>query len=115
MKNENTQNKARRFRITVTDLQEDETLMDVTTNAAIVSTTSPFDNCTNEDKDGYSQGAQYFNCKAPEIVHCVESTIEGIGKMMAEHKELRLLLELRMMLKKAESSSNEEEDEEDEW
>ena len=109
MKNESTQNRARIFRITVTDLQEDETLMDVTTNAAIVSTTSPFDNLTNEDKNGYTQGAQYFNCKGPEIMHCIEGTIEGIGKLMAEHKELRLLLDLWMMLKKAE-----EEDEEDE-
>ena len=107
MKNENTQNKARRFRIVVTDLQEDKTLMDVTTNAAIVFTASPFNNCTNEDEDGYSRGAQYFNCNTQEIMHCVQGVIESIGKLMAEHKELRLLLELWMKLKK-------EEDEEDE-
>ena len=111
MKNENTQNKERRFRITVTDLQEGETLMDLTTNAAIVSTASPFDNLTNEDKDGYSQGAHYFNCKAPEIMHCVQGVIEGIGKLMAERKELRLLLSLWMLAKQ---SKIEEEDEEDE-
>ena len=114
MKNKNTQNKARRFRITVTDLQEDETLTDVTTNAAIVSTSSPFDNLNNKDNDGYSQGAQYFNCNAQEIMHCIESTIEGIDKLVAGHKELGLLLKIRMMLKKAESLCDDEEDEEDE-
>lgn len=109
MKNENTQNKVRRFRITVTDLQEDKTLMDLTTNTAIVSTASPFDNRANEDKEDCTQHAQYFDCKASEIAHCIESTIEGIGKLVAKHKELEFLLKLRMMLKKAE-----EEDEEDE-
>ena len=112
MKNENTQNQARKFKIVVTDLQEDKVLMDVTTNAAIVSTASPFDNLKNEDNDGYTQGAQYFNCKAPEIVHCIKSTIEGIGKLMAEHKELGLLLDLWMLAKKAESLKDEDEEDE---
>ena len=109
IENENTQNQARRFRIVVTDLQENETLMDVTTNAAIVSTASPFDNLTNEDKEGYSQGAQYFNCKTKDIMHCVQNAIKGIRKLTAEHKELGLLLELWMMLKKAEKEDEEDE------
>lgn len=111
MKNENTQNRARRFRIVVTDLQEDETLMDVTTNAAIVSTTSPFDNLTNEDKDGYSQGAHYFNGKSIEIMRCIQCTIEGISKLAADHKELGLLLNLYMLEKKAESLKEDEDNE----
>ena len=113
MKNENTQNKARRFKIVVTDLQEDATLMDVTTNAAIVSAASPFDNLHNKDTDGCAQGAQYFNCKATEIMHCIQSTIEGIAKTLEKHKELGLLLELWMLSKKAERSSDEEEEDED--
>ena len=110
IENENTQNLARRFRIVVTDLQEDKTLMDLTTNAAIVSTASPFDNLRNKDNDGYTQGAQYFNCKATEIMHCIQSTIEGISKLAAEHKELGFLLSLYMMSKHAEHSSDEEEE-----
>ena len=114
MENENTQNQARRFKIVVTDLQEDKTLMDVTTNAAIVSTASPFDNLNNKDNDGYAQGAQYFNCKAPEIMHCIERTIEGIAKLATDHKELGLLLNLWLLSKQAENLSNEEEDEDNE-
>lgn len=114
MKNENTQNKARRFRIVVTDLREDETLMDLTTNAAIVTAASPFDNLNNKDNDGHTQGAQYFNCKVPEIMHCIQSTIEGLGKLVAEHEELEFPLKLWMMLKKAESLCDEAEEEEDE-
>ena len=112
MKNENTQNQARRFRIVVTDLQEDKTLMDVTTNAAIVSTSSPFDNLNNKDNDGYTQGAQYFNCKSTEIMHCIQSTIEGIAKLATDHKELGFLISLYMLEKKAESLKEEDEDNE---
>lgn len=116
IENENTQNKARSFKIVVTDLQEDKTLMDVTTNAAIISTASPFDNLENKDREGYAQGAQYFRCKSKDIMYCVQNAIEGISKLAAEHKELGLLLNLYMMSKKAESLSNdeEEEDEDDE-
>ena len=114
MKNENTQNQARRFKIVVTDLQEDKTLMDVTTNAAIVSTSSPFDNLENKDREGYAQGAQYFNCKTKDIMHCVQNAIKGISKLAVEHEELGLLLSLYMMAKQAESLSDEEEEEENE-
>ena len=114
IENENNQNKARKFRIVVTNLQEDKTLMDVTTNAAIISTASPFDNLENKDREGYAQGAQYFNCKSTEIMHCVQNAIEGIHKLVGEHKELGFLLSLYMLSKKAESLSNEEEDEDDE-
>ena len=114
IENENTQNKARKFKIVVTDLQEDKTLMDVTTNAAIISTASPFDNLENKDREGYAQGAQYFSCKSTEIMHCVRNVIEGISKLAAEHKELGFLLSLYMLSKKAESLSNEDEEEEDE-
>ena len=114
IENENTQNKARRFKIVVTDLQEDKTLMDVTTNAAIISTASPFDNLENKDREGYAQGAQYFKCKSKDIMYCVRNVIEGISKLAAEHKELGFLLSLYMLSKKAESLSNEEEDEDDE-
>ena len=114
MENENTQNIARRFKITVTDLQEDKTLMDVTTSAAIVTAASPFDNLTNEDNDGCALGAQYFNCKSAEIMRCIQGTIDGISKLAADHKELGLLLNLYMLAKKAESLSNEAEDEKDE-
>ena len=113
MKNENTQNQARRFRIVVTDLQEDKTLMDVTTNAAIVSTASPFDNLNNKDNDGYTQGAQYFNCKSTEIMHCIQSTIEGIAKLAADHKELGFLINLWLLSKQAESLKDEEEKEDE--
>ena len=113
MKNENTQNQARRFKIVVTDLQENETLMDVTTNAAIVSTSSPFDNLDNKDNDGYAQGAQYFNCKSTEIMRCIHCAIEGIAKLAADHKELGLLLNLYMLSKKAESLKDEEKEDED--
>ena len=112
--NENTQNQARRFKIVVTDLQEDKTLMDVTTNSAIISTASPFDNLENKDREGYAQGAQYFNCKSKDIMYCVQNAIEGIRKLVGEHKELGFLLSLYMMSKKAESLSNEDEEEEDE-
>ena len=114
IENENTQNKARRFKIVVTDLQEDKTLMNLTTNAVIVSTSSPFDNLTNKDNAGCSQGAQYFNCKSIEIMRCVHNAIEGISKLAADHKELGLLLSLYMMAKQAESSSDEEEEEDEE-
>ena len=113
IENENTQNKARRFKIVVTDLREDKTLMDVTTNAAIVSTASPFDNLENKDREGYAQGAQYFSCKSKDIMACVQNAIEGIRKLVGEHKELGFLLSLYMMSKKAESSSDEEEEDED--
>ena len=113
IENENTQNKARRFKIVVTDLREDKTLMDLTTNAAIISTASPFDNLENKDREGYAQGAQYFNCKSKDIMYCVRSAIEGISKLAAEHKELGFLLSLYMLSKKTESSSDEEEEDED--
>ena len=112
IENENTQNIARRFKIVVTDLRENETLMDVTTNAAIISTSSPFDNLTNEDEDGYAQGAQYFNCKSTEIMRCIQGAIEGIGKLAADHKELGLLINLYMLSKKAESLKEEDKDNE---
>ena len=111
MKNENTQNQARIFRIVVTDLQEDKMLMDVTTNAAIVSTASPFDNLEDKDREGCAQGAQYFNCKSKDIMYCVQNVLEGIRKLMVEHKELGLLLNLWMLTRQ---SKNEEEDKEDE-
>ena len=111
IENENTQNKARRFRIVVTDLQEDKTLTDLTTNTAIVSTASPFDNLTNEDKDGYTQRAQYFDCTTDEIIRCVQCIIKGISELAARHKELGLLLGLWLM---ANQLKNEEEDKEDE-
>ena len=113
IENENTQNKARSFKIVVTDLREDKTLMDVTTNAAIISTASPFDNLENKDREGYTQGAQYFRCNSKDIMYCVQNVIEGISKLAAEHKELGFLLSLYMLSKKAESLSNEE-DEDDE-
>lgn len=113
IENENTQNKARSFKIVVTDLQEDKTLMDVTTNAAIISTASPFDNLENKDREGYAQGAQYFNCKSTEIMRCVQCAIEGISKLTADHKELGFLLDLWMLKKKAESLKDEEEEDED--
>ena len=114
IENENTQNKARSFKIVVTDLREDKTLMDVTTNAAIISTASPFDNLENKDREGYAQGAQYFSCKSKDIMYCVRNVIEGISKLAAEHRELGLLLSLYMLSKKAESLSDEDEEEEDE-
>lgn len=115
IENENTQNKARRFKIVVTDLQKDKTLMDLTTNAAIVSAASPFDNLNNKDNDGYTQSAYYFDCKATEIMQCVQSAIKSISKLMSEHKELGFLFSFYSLLKKVESSSDEEEeDEEDE-
>ena len=114
IENENTQNKARRFKIVVTDLQEDKTLMDVITNAAIVSTASPFDNLEDKDREGYAQGAQYFNCKSKDIMYCVQNVIKGINKLAVEHKELGLLLSLYMMAKQAERLKDEEEDNKDE-
>ena len=114
IENENTQNKARSFKIVVTDLREDKTLMDVTTNAAIISTASPFDNLENKDREGYTQGAQYFSCKSKDIMYCVRNAIEGIRKLVGEHKELRSLLNLYILSKKAESLSNEDEEKEDE-
>lgn len=114
MENENTQNKARRFRIVVTDLQEDKTLMDVTTNAAIVTTSSPFDNLENVDRDDCTQGAHYFECKTNDILNCIKSTIEGISKLTVEHKELGFLLNLWMMSEQAKKANEtEEEDEND--
>lgn len=113
MENKNTQNKARRFKIVVTDLQEDKTLLDVTTNAAIVSTASPFDNLKNVDNEGYTQGAHYFRCKAEDILHCVQSNIEGISKLMNENKEIGFLLNLWMMSKQAERDAETEEEDED--
>ena len=113
MKNENTQNQARRFRIVVTDLQEDKTLMDVTTSAAIVTAASPFDNLANEDKEDCTQSAHYLNGRTTDILNCIESTIDGIAKTLAKHKELGLLLDLWMMSKKAESLKDEEEKEDE--
>ena len=110
MKIENTQNKARRFKIVVTDLQEDKTLMDVTTNAAIITAASPFDNRTNEDKEDCAQSAHYFNGRATDILNCIKSTIEGIGKTLGKHQGLRLLFNLWAMMKQLE---NEEEDEDE--
>lgn len=114
MENNNTQNKARRFKVVITDLREDKVLMDVTTNAAIVTTASPFDNLANEDRDGYTQGAHYFNSKAQDILHCAQSTIEGISKLMAENKELGLMFNIWLMAKQAEQSNHSEDEEEDE-
>ena len=111
--NENTQNQARSFKIVVTDLREDKTLMDVTTNAAIISTASPFDNLENKDREGYAQGAQYFSCKSKDIMYCVQNAIEGIRKLVGEHKELGFLLNLYILSKQTESSSDEEEEDED--
>lgn len=113
MENENTQNEARRFKIVVTDLQEDKTLMDVMTDAAIVTAASPFDNLANEDRDGYTQGAQYFNSKAGDIFNCVQSTIEGISELAAENKELGFMLGLYMLAKQAAHSKDEEEEEDE--
>ena len=113
MKNENTQNQARRFKIIVTDLQEDKTLMDVTTNAAIVTATSPFNNLTSEDQEGCTQSAHYLNGRATDILNCIESTVDGIAKTLAKHKELRFLFNLWMLSKQAERSSDEEEEDED--
>lgn len=113
MKNENTQNIARRFRIVVTDLQEDKTLMDLATNAAIVSTSSPFDNLENKDREGYAQGAQYFNCKSAEIMRCIQGTIDGISKLTADHKELGFLINLWLLSNQAESLKDEEEKEDE--
>ena len=104
--------KARRFKIVVTDLQEDKTLMNLTTNAVIISTSSPFDNLTNKDNVGCTQGAQYFNCKSTEIMRCVHGAIEDIGKLMADHKELEFLLNLYMLSKQAEILKKEAEDDE---
>ena len=111
MKNENTQNKARRFRIVVTDLQEDKTLTDLTTNAVIVSTASPFNNLTNVDRDGYTHGAQYFNCTTDEIIRCVQCIIKGISELAAKHKELGLLLGLWLMANQLKSEEEEHEEE----
>ena len=111
IENENTQNKARRFRIVVTDLQEDKTLTDVTTNTAIIGTSSSFDNLANVDRDGHTQRAQYFNCTTDEIIRCVQCIIKGISELAAKHKELGLLLGLWLM---ANQLKNEEEDNEDE-
>ena len=111
MENENTQNKARRFKIIVTDLQEDKTLMDVTTSAAIVTAASPFDNLTNEDKEDCTQSAHYLNGRATDILNCIESTIDGIGKTLAKHKELRLLFNLWAMMKQLENETEDEDNE----
>lgn len=110
-KNENTQNTARRFKIVVTDLQEDKILMDVMTGAAIVTAVSPFDTIEKEDKESYTQGAHYFECKTSDIFHCVQSTIDGIGKLMAE---LGFMLSLYMKAKQAVHSKDEEKEDEDE-
>jgi len=112
--NENTQNKARRFTVIVTDLQENKILVDVTTDTVMLTTASPFDNLTNEDKEGYTWRAHYFNSKVQDILHCVQCNIEGISKLMEENKELGFLLELWLMSKQAEHSEDEEEDEDDE-
>lgn len=111
IENENTQNKARRFKIVVTDLLEDKTLMDLTTNAAIVSTTSPFDNLNNKDNDGYTQGAHYFACATKDILNCIKSTIDGISKLTTENRELCLLLNLWMMSKQAENEGEDADNE----
>lgn len=114
MENNNTQNKARKFKVVVTDLQEDKVLMDVTTNAAIVTAASSFDNLANEDRDGYTQGAHYFSSKARDILHCVQSTVDGIIKLMAENKELGLMFNIWLMAKQAEQPNHSEYEEEDE-
>ena len=111
MKNENTQNQARRFKIIVTDLQEDKTLMDVTTNAAIVTATSPFNNLTSEDQEGCTQSAHYLNGRATDILNCIESTVDGIAKTLAKHKELRLLFNLWAMMKHLENEAEDEDNE----
>lgn len=112
IENENTQNKARRFEVVVTDLQKDEILMDVTTGAAIVTAVSPFDNIENKDKEGYAQGAHYFECKTGDIMNCIQSTVEGISKLAAENKELGFMLSLYMLSKQAAHSKDEEEENE---
>ena len=109
--NENTQNKARIYRIVVTDLQEDKTLMDLTANAAIINVASPFDNLANVDRDGHAQGALYFNCGPADIFFCIQNAIEGIGKLTTEHKELGLLLNFWLMLKQLKKEKEDKEDE----
>lgn len=88
------ENKARRFRVVVTDLQEDKKLMDVTTGAAMVTAASVFDHLTGEDKISSVQNAHYFECKAEDILVCIKSTINGIGKLCNQHREIGLLLQM---------------------
>lgn len=99
------ENNRHKFRIVVTDLQKGETCMDVMTNAAIVTVTSAFNNIKNEDEEGCSHGAQFFECKAVDIMRCIIITLKGISKLVAKHRELGSLLELFLM-----SMSKEEED-----
>ena len=110
MKNENTQKQARRFKIVVTDLLEDKTLMNVTTGAVIVTAASPFDNLTNENKKGRTLSSQYFDCDVDATLNCMQSTIEGIAKTLEKRKELKFLFKLWAMMK---LSDNKEENEDE--
>lgn len=114
MENEN-KNKDRRFKVMVVDLSEDKVLVDATTDTVMLTVGSPFDNLTGEDRSDYTMTKQYFNCRATDILNCIRSTVEGIAKMAAEHKELGFLLNLWLLSKQAKSlEESEEEDEDDE-
>ena len=101
------ENNKHKFRIVVTDLQEGETRMDVMTNAAMVTVTTAFNNLKNENEEGYSHSAQFFECKAVDILGCITTTLQGISKLVAKHRELGTLLELWFMTMKAEENEDE--------
>ena len=97
----------RRYKIVVTDLQKGETCMDVMTNAAMVTVTTAFNNLKNENEEGCSYSAQFFECKAVDIMSCITTTLKGISKLIVKHRELGTLLDLWFMAMKAEENKDE--------